>query len=85
VARLSALVSDILYYNYLNNFCQYERLLLQTFGDKHAQQGFQDSGQVSEQAACHPEPIRGVYPERSEWAQGKLREGSSEASRCPSQ
>src|SRR5258707_10194771 len=26
--------------------------------------------------ACHPEPIRGVYPERSEWAQGKLREGS---------
>jgi hypothetical protein len=26
--------------------------------------------------ACHPEPMRGVDPERSEWAQGKLREGS---------
>src|SRR5258708_24021475 len=26
--------------------------------------------------ACHPEPMRGVYPERSESAQGKLRAAS---------
>jgi hypothetical protein len=26
--------------------------------------------------AYHPEPMCGVYPERSEWAQGKLRAGS---------
>ncbi len=40
----------------------------QTFGEKHAQHFLQDTGQRSEQAACHPEHIRS--------AQGKLREGS---------
>ena len=30
---------------------------------------------------CHPEPIRGVYPERSEWAQGKLREWAQDDNR----
>jgi hypothetical protein len=34
------------------------------------------SYQSSVRDACHPEPIREVYPERGERAQGRLREGS---------
>jgi hypothetical protein len=35
------------------------RFYSQTFGEKHAQHFLQDTGQRSEQAACHPERSEG--------------------------
>src|SRR5260370_15508344 len=53
-----------------------KRRLWSSVGQGSGRASFRLQGLTFGENACHPEPIRGVYPERSEWAQGKLREGS---------